>query len=70
MKNKIRFRLLLYFSGSLLVFSLVIGLVFAVLFSRHNMDVHKTGLKTAQRTLRGHWPDFGLTARIRGKGVV
>ncbi|MEG3070664.1 MAG: PDC sensor domain-containing protein [Candidatus Syntrophopropionicum ammoniitolerans] len=44
MKNKIRFRLLLYFSGSLLAFSLIIGLIFFTTFSRYNMDVYKSEL--------------------------
>lgn len=59
MKNKIRFRLLLYFSGSLLVFSLIIGLVFSALFSRYNMNVHKTELENRAvhiaQSLAGFW---------------
>ncbi len=45
MKNKIRSRLLLYFSGSLIIFSLIIGIAFSFLFSRYNMDVHKDELE-------------------------
>lgn len=45
MKNKIRLRLMLYFVSSFLVFSLVIGIVFFVLFSRHNTDVYKGELE-------------------------
>lgn len=45
MKSKIRWRLLLYFSGSFLVFSLIIGLVFSALFFRHNMQIHKAELE-------------------------
>jgi signal transduction histidine kinase len=60
-KNKIRSRLLLYFSGSLMIFSLIIGITFSVLFSRHNMDVHKSELENrATRiadSLAGFWTD-------------
>ena len=45
MKNKILFRLILYFVASLIVFSLVIGIMFATLFSRHNIDLHKAELE-------------------------
>jgi len=45
MKSKIHTRLMLYFSSSLIVFSLIIGITFSVLFSRQNMDVHKTELE-------------------------
>ena len=72
MKNKIRLRLLLYFSGSLLVFSLVIGLVFSMLFSRHNMEVHKAELENrAQhiaRSLAGFWS--GGTQQGQGRGMA
>ena len=42
--KKIKTRLLLYFGSSLLVFSVLIGLIFFVLFSRHSTDVHKDDL--------------------------
>ncbi|HZK18299.1 MAG TPA: ATP-binding protein [Clostridia bacterium] len=68
MKNKIRLRLLLYFTGSLLIFSLIIGLVFSTFFSRHNMDVHTAELgKRAEHiaeTLAGIW----LEEPARGQG--
>ncbi len=53
MKNKIRFRLLLYFSGSLLIFSLIIGFIFFSLFSHHNMDAHKAGLESRALRIAG-----------------
>lgn len=72
MKNKIRLRLLLYFSGSLLVFSLIIGLVFSALFSRHNMDVHKAGLVVRTTNiagaLAGFWFDSADQKQGRGTG--
>lgn len=72
MKNKIRFRLLIYFSGSLLVFSLIIGLVFSALFSRYNMDVHKTkledrALRIAQ-TLAEFWSSGAGQGQEHGHG--
>lgn len=45
MKNKILFRLILYFVTSFIIFALMIGIVFSVLFSRHNMDVRKAELE-------------------------
>lgn len=72
MRNKIRFRLLLYFSGSLLVFSLIIGLIFSALFSRHNMNVHKAELEdratSIARALAGFWVDS--SDQVRGHGVA
>lgn len=77
MKNKIRLRLLLYFSGSLLAFSLVIGLVFFSLFSRHNMDVHKAELgNRAVRIaaqLAGYWsgdPEHSEQRHGQGHGMA
>ncbi|HBN84384.1 MAG TPA: two-component sensor histidine kinase [Clostridiales bacterium] len=76
MKNKIRFRLLLYFSGSLLVFSLIIGLVFFALFSRHNLNVHKVELvdraTNIAEALAGFWvesPDQMQGHRMGGQGA-
>lgn len=72
MKNKIRFRLLLYFSGSMLVFSLIIGLIFFALFSRHNMDVHKAELEnragSMAKSLAGFWA--GDTEQGQGHGMM
>lgn len=72
MKNKIRFRLLLYFSGSLLAFSLIIGLVFFSLFSRHNMDFHKIELaKRSERiagSLAGLWSEGAEQRQGQGHG--
>lgn len=61
MKNIIRSRLLLYFSSSLMIFSLIIGITFSILFSRHNMDVHKAQLESRatriSESLAGFWTD-------------
>ena len=45
MKNKILFRLVSYFVTSFVIFALMIGIVFAALFSRNNIHVHKTELE-------------------------
>lgn len=45
MKSRIRVRLMLYFAGMLVIFSLIIGAVFVTLFSMHNLDVHKKELE-------------------------
>ncbi len=72
MKNKIRFRLLLYFSGSLMIFSLIIGLLFFTLFSRHNMNVHKAELEgratNIAEALAGFWMDSA--DQMRGRSMV
>ena len=48
MKNRIRSRLLLYFLCSFLVFSVVIGLSFYLLFSEYNTQAHKEDLEAEQ----------------------
>lgn len=68
MKNKIRFRLLLYFSGSLLVFSLIIGLIFFILFSRHNMDVHKVELENRAENIAEALSGFWIDSAVQGQG--
>lgn len=45
MKSKILHRLILYFVTSFIVFALIIGIVFSVLFSQHNTDVYKAELE-------------------------
>ena len=79
MRNKIRFRLLLYFSGSLLAFSLIIGLIFFTTFSRYNMDVYKSELgNRAERmaqSLALFWsgdvgqPGHGMKGHSSGNGA-
>lgn len=74
MKNKIRVRLLLYFSGSLLIFSIIIGLVFSILFSRHNMDVHKAELENRAvhiaESLAGFWNSGAKQGHGQGRGAM
>lgn len=44
MKNKILFRLISYFVTSFIIFAFIIGVIFTLIFSQNNMDVHKTTL--------------------------
>ncbi len=72
MKSKIRFRLMLYFSGSLMIFSLIIGLIFFALFSRHNMSVHKAELEERATNIAEALADFWMESadQIRGRGMA
>ena len=54
MKNRIRLRLLLYFLCSFLVFSVVIGLSFYLLFSEYNTQTHKEELEAKRRIHDGY----------------
>ncbi|MCK9217840.1 MAG: cell wall metabolism sensor histidine kinase WalK [Firmicutes bacterium] len=45
MKNKIVFKLIAYFTITLLLFSLIIGSVFITLFKKHTIDLHKIDME-------------------------
>ena len=45
MKNKIMFRLMLYFISTLGFFAIIVGLLFSFLFSRHNIEIHQAELE-------------------------
>ncbi len=45
MKNKIAFKLIVYFSVALLLFSLIIGGIFMTIFKRHTMELHKKDME-------------------------
>lgn len=45
MKNRIRLKLIAYFAGSFLIFAVIIALVFYILLSQHNMNVHKQDMQ-------------------------
>jgi len=51
MKNKIALRLILYFSASLLLFSIIIGSVFMMLFKSHTMELQKSELENRAVTI-------------------
>jgi len=50
-KNKIARKLSLYFATALLVFSIIIGGVFMLLFRHHNIEVHKMELVTRAESI-------------------
>lgn len=51
MRNKIAFKLTLYFSATLILFSIIIGGIFMMLFKNHTMEVHKTDLEKRAVTI-------------------
>ena len=51
MKNKIAYRLIVYFSATLLLFSIIIGGVFMMLFKAHTIDMQKSELETRAVTM-------------------
>lgn len=51
MKNKIAHRLILYFSATLLLFSIIIGSVFMMLFNSHTIEFQKSELKNRAVTI-------------------
>lgn len=77
MRNKIAFKLTLYFSVALLLFSLIIGSVFISLFKSHTIQLHKDDLEKRAITIAatlseytGGGPASGLAGgRQGGYGV-
>lgn len=70
MKNKIRSRLLLYFSCSLLVFSFIIGLVFSALFSQYNRNVHKADLENRAAHIAKSLAEYWVVHEEPGRGMA
>lgn len=72
MKNKIVFKLIMYFSATLLLFSIIIGSVFMTLFKNHTMELHKTDLEKRAVTMADTLSEFmsDTTSRMgmMGKG--
>lgn len=68
MKNKIRFRLFAYFVGALLVFSLLIGCIFSLLFTKYNMDAHKKDLENRAIRIAETLSGFFIENTGRGMG--
>ncbi len=75
MKNKIFFKLTVYFSGVLLLFSIIIGSLFMVLFKNHTMVLHKIDLEKRGVTIAATLSEYvnngtGLTgSRAGGYGA-
>ncbi|MFA9380844.1 MAG: HAMP domain-containing protein, partial [Acetanaerobacterium sp.] len=58
MKNSIAFKLTMYFSAALLLFSIIIGSVFTVLFRSHTMQLNKTDLEKRAVTMAATLSEF------------
>lgn len=58
MKNKIAYRLILYFSATLLLFSLSIGCVFMMLFKAHTIELQKSEMENRAATIAGTVSDL------------
>jgi len=78
MKNKIAFKLAVYFSAALFLFSLIIGGIFIMLFRSHTIEVHKADLEkravTMADTLSGFingtntvWQGGGMSRMVGGQ---
>lgn len=51
MRNKIAYRLIVYFSATLLLFSIIIGSVFMMLFKAHTIDLQKSEMESRAVTM-------------------
>lgn len=45
MKNKIAFKLIIYFSAILVLFSIIIGIIFMTLFKNHTLNIYKSDIE-------------------------
>lgn len=71
MRNRIKYRLFFYFAASLIVFSLVMGLVFTSLFSRYNMELHKKELEVRATTIASSLSSLSVQSSggMHGRGM-
>ncbi len=76
MKNKIAFKLTLYFSAALLIFSLIIGSVFVGLFRNHTIELHKMDMEKRASAIADTLSEFlsggsghGMMGRQGGYGA-
>ena len=53
MKNKITFKLTVYFSAALIVFSIIIGGIFMSLFKNNAIHIHRKDLENRALTIAG-----------------
>lgn len=58
MKNKISFKLVLYFSATLVLFSVIIGIIFMTLFKNYTLNIHKSDLEKRAVTIASTLADF------------
>ncbi|WP_283608645.1 sensor histidine kinase [Faecalispora anaeroviscerum] len=70
MKNKIAFKLTMYFSAALLLFSIIIGSVFMTLFKNHTMELHKSDLQKRAVTMAGTLSEYISGTNNSGGGIM
>jgi hypothetical protein len=70
MKNKIAFKLTMYFSAALLLFSIIIGSVFMTLFKNHTIELQKADLEKRAVTMANTLSEFmgGANSGMGTKG--
>lgn len=68
MKHKITYRLIGYFSAVLLLFSLIAGVLFWVLFARHTAEIHEAELKERAVSIADTLSEFSRRGGYRGRG--
>lgn len=66
MKNKIAFKLTIYFAAALLLFSFIIGSVFMTLFKNHTIELHKTELQKRAVTISETLSEFASDSGMMG----
>jgi signal transduction histidine kinase len=69
MKNKIAFKLTLYFSTALFLFSIIIGSLFIILFKNQTMQLHKTDLEKRAVTIADTLSEF-ISRTTSGMGMM
>lgn len=69
MKNKIAFKLTMYFSAALLLFSIIIGSIFMALFRNHTIELHKIDLEKRGTAIAGTLSEFMSGASL-GQGMM
>jgi len=70
MKNRIAFKLTMYFSAALLLFSIIIGSVFMTLFKSHTMELHKTDLQNRAVSMAGTLSEYMSGTNGSGGGMA
>ena len=68
MKNKIRYRLFFYFAAAFVVFSILISIIFTVLFSKYNVDLHKSSLEDRAVKIADTFSTFFVKPQASGQG--
>lgn len=58
LKNKIAFKLIIYFSSTLILFSAIIGSIFMALFKEHTMNIYKTDMQNQAVTIADSLSNF------------